>query len=201
MRQQINLYQQGLIDRPAPLSSRQAGLLLLLSLVLILVLGGYGYWRGVELEPQRAELEQRREQMRVRVAELEQQFPVRQISPLLEQRVARLEQEHKDLGLTLDYVLQREQGRNAEILAVLEGLAQRRHAGLWLNHIRLSRQGYEVELSGRAFTPELVPDYLQWLSDEGVFSGQTFSRLRLSRLQEYPGHVDFNIGSSAAGAR
>jgi|SRR6056297_1187141 len=201
MRQQINLYQQGLIDRPAPLSSRQAGLLLLLSLVLTLVLGGYGYWRGVELEPQRAELEQRREQMRVRVAELEQQFPVRQISPLLEQRVARLEQEHKDLGLTLDYVLQREQGRNAEILAVLEGLAQRRHAGLWLNHIRLSRQGYEVELSGRAFTPELVPDYLQWLSDEGVFSGQTFSRLRLSRLQEYPGHVDFNIGSSAAGAR
>ncbi|HMB15827.1 MAG TPA: hypothetical protein VKN62_05875, partial [Pelovirga sp.] len=107
MRQQINLYQQGLIDRPAPLSSRQAGLLLLLSLVLTLVLGGYGYWRGVELEPQRAELEQRREQMRVRVAELEQQFPVSQISPLLEQRVARLEQEHKDLGQTLDYVLQR----------------------------------------------------------------------------------------------
>jgi hypothetical protein len=201
MRQQINLYQPGLIDRPAPLASRQAGLLLLLSLLLTLVLGGYGYWRGVALEPQRAELAQRREQMRARIADLEQQFPVRQSSPLLQQQVARLEQERKALGQTLDDVLQREQGRNAEVLAALEGLAQRQHSGLWLNRIRLSRQGYEVELSGRAFTPELVPDYLQWLSDEGVFFGQTFSRLRLSRLQEFPGHVDFNIGSSAAGAR
>jgi hypothetical protein len=201
MRQQINLYQPGLIDRPAPLLSHQAGLLLLLSLLLTLVLGGYGYWRGVALEPQRAELALRQEQMRVRIADLEQQFPVRQSSPLLQQRVARLEQERKALGQTLDDVLQREQGRNAEVLAALEGLAQRQHNGLWLNRIRLSRQGQEVELSGRAFTPELVPDYLQWLSDEGVFSGQTFSRLRLSRLQEFPGHVDFNIGSSALGAR
>ncbi len=201
MRQQINLYQQGLIDRPAPLSSRQAGLLFLLSLLLTLALGGYGYWRGVALEPERAELAQRQEQMRTRIAELEQQFPVRQSSPLLQQRVARLEQELKGLEQTLDYVLQREQGRNPEMLAALEGLAQRQHSGLWLNRIRLSRQGHEVELSGRAFTPELVPDYLQWLSDEGVFSGLTFSRLRLSRLQEFPGHVDFSIGSSVTGAR
>ena len=201
MRQQINLYQQGLIDRPTPLSSRQAGLLFLLSLVLTLVLGGYGYWRGVALEPERAELAQRQEQMRARIAELELQFPVRQSSPLLQQQVARMEQELKGLEQSLDYVFQREQGRNPEMLAALEGLAQRQHRGLWLNQIRLSRQGYEVELSGRAFTPELVPGYLQWLSDEGVFSGLTFSHLRLSRLQEFPGHVDFSVGSSATGAR
>jgi cell division protein FtsB len=201
MRQQINLYQQGLIDRPAPLAGRQAGLLLVLSLLFVLVLGGYGYWRGIALEPQRAELEQRQQQMRTRIADLEQQFPIRQSSPLLQQRVTRLEQELKDLEQTLDFVLKREQGRNTEMLASLEGLAQRQHAGLWLNQIRLSRQGYDVELTGRAFSPELVPDYLQWLSDEGVFSGLIFSRLRLSRLQEYPGHVDFTIGSTAAGAR
>lgn len=201
MRQQINLYQHGLIERPAPLAGRQAGLLLLFTLLFTIVLGGYGYWRGVALEPQRAELKQRQQQMRRHIADLEQQFPIRQSSPLLQQRVVRLEQEFQDLEQTLDFVLQREQGRNAEMLAALEGLAQRQHSGLWLNQIRLSRQGHDVELSGRAFTPELVPDYLQWLSDEGVFSGLIFSRLRLSRLQEYPGHVDFIIGSSAAGAR
>lgn len=201
MRQQINLFQQGLIDRAAPLAGRQAGWLLVLTFLLALVLGGFGYWRGIALEPQRAALEQRQQQMLTRIAELEQQFPIRQSSPLLQQRVARLEQEVKDLELTLDFVLQREQGRNPEMLASLEGLAQRQHAGLWLNQIRLSRQGSDVELSGRAFSPELVPDYLQWLSDEGVFSGLIFSRLRLSRLQEYPGHVDFTIGSGAAGAR
>lgn len=201
MRQQINLYQQGLIDRPAPLAARQAGRLLVLALVCAVLLGSYGYWRGNELESQRALLAQRQEQMRTRIADLEQQFPLRQISPLLQQRVARLEQELNQLEQTLDFVLQEEQGRNKEMLAALEGLAQRRHAGLWLKQIRLSRQGYDVELSGRAFTPELVPDYLQWLSDEGVFYGLTFSRLRLARLQEYPGHVDFIIGSSAAGAR
>lgn len=201
MRQQINLLQPGLIDRPAPLSGRQVRLLLLLTCVFALILGGYGYWRGVALEPQRARLELHQEQLRTRIVDLEQQFPIRQPSPLLQQRVARLEQELKDLEQALDFVQQREQGRNTQMLAALEGLAQRQHAGLWLNQIRLARQGHEVELSGRAFTPELVPDYLQWLSDEGVFSGLTFSRLRLSRLQEYPGHVDFTMGSSAAGAR
>lgn len=201
MRQQINLYQQGLINRPKPIAGRQAGMLLFLAFILVLALGGYGYWRGQELEPQRVQLQQRQQQMLSRIAALEQQFPLRQLSPLLQQRVARLEQEVKDLEQTLDFVLLREQGRNPEMLAALEGLAQRQHAGLWLNQIRLSRQGYDVELSGRAFTPELVPDYLQWLSDEGVFSGLIFSRLRLSRLQEYPGHVDFILGSNAAGAR
>jgi Tfp pilus assembly protein PilN len=201
MRQQINLYQQGLIDRPKPFAGRQAGLLLLLSLLFVLVLGGYGYWRGVALEPQRAELHQRQQQLHARIADLEQQFPIRQSSPLLQQRIVRLEQEVQDLGQTLDFVLQREQGRNPDMLAALEGLAQRQHAGLWLNQILLARQGYDVELSGRAFVPELVPDYLQWLSDEGVFPGLTFSRLRLSRLQEYPNHVDFTISSRAVGGR
>lgn len=201
MRQQINLLQEGLIDRPAPLAGRQAALLLLFTFLLVLILGGYGYWRGVALEPQRLLLEQRQQQMRTHITNLEQQFPVRQSSPLLKQRVERLELELKDLELTLDFVLEKEQGHNTRMLAALEGLAQRRHAGLWLNQVRLSRQGDEVELSGRAFTPELVPDYLQWLSDEGVFSGLLFSRLRLTRLQEAPGHVDFTIGSSMAGGR
>lgn len=201
MRQQINLYQQGLIDRPKPIAGRQAGMLLLLAFLFALVLGGYGYWRGQQLEPQRVQLQQRQQQMHTRIAALEQQFPLRQSSPLLQQRVARLEQEFQDLGQTLDFVLQREQGRNPEMLTALEGLAQRQHAGLWLNQISLARLGHDVELSGRAFSPELVPDYLQWLSDEGIFPGLTFSRLRLSRLQEYPDHVDFTISSRAVGGR
>lgn len=201
MRQQINLYQQGLIDRPRPIAGRQAGMLLLLAFSLVLALGGYGYWRGQELEPQRAQLQQQEQQMRMRIADLEQQFPDRQSSPLLQQRVVHLEREFQDLGYTLDFVLQREQGRNPEMLAALEGLAQRQHAGLWLNQILLARHGGEVELSGRAFSPELVPEYLQWLSNEGVFPGLTFSRLRLLRLQEYPDHVDFTISSRATGGR
>ncbi len=201
MRQQINMYRDELIDRVEPLTGKQAGLILVVTLIVVTVLGGYGYWRGQELEPQRARLELQQQQMRSLVNDLEQQFPVRQVSPLLQQRVARLEQEHKELERTLDFVLLREQGRNSEMLASLEGLAQQRHAGLWLNQVSLARQGLDVELAGRAFNPELVPGYLQWLVDEGIFSGLTFSRLRLSRLQEYPGHVEFNIGTGTAGAR
>ncbi len=201
MRQQINLYQQELIDRPAPLNGRQVGLLLLLTFLFAVFLAGFGYWRGNELGSQRNLLEQRQEQMHARIADLEQRFPVRQPSPLLQQRVTRLEQELEELEQTLNFVSQNEQVRNLEMLAALEGLARRQHAGLWLTRIRLSRQGDEVELSGRAFTPELVPDYLQWLSNEGVFSGLTFSRLRVTRLQEHPGHVDFILGSSVTGVR
>ncbi|MFO7766970.1 MAG: hypothetical protein R6V33_11115 [Pelovirga sp.] len=201
MRQQINLYRDELIDRVEPLSGKQAALILVLSLVFVIALGSYGYWRGHELEPQRVQLEHRRQQLRSLVSELELEFPERQASPLLQQRVARLEQEHNELERTLDFVLSREQGRNSAMLATLEGLARQRHAGLWLNQVHLARQGLDVELTGRAFTPDLVPDYLQWLVDEDIFSGLIFNRLRLSRLQEYPGHVEFTIGTGTAGAR
>ena len=201
MRQQINLYRDELIDRAEPLKGKQAGLILFVALVIILFLGGFGYWRGQEMESQRALLESQQQQMQSDIRTLEQQFPVRHVSPLLQQRVTRLEQESRELGQTLDFVLMREQGRNSEMLAALEGLAQRRHNGLWLSQVRLSRQGLDVELSGRAFHPELVPEYLQWLINEGVFAGMTFSHLRLARLEEYPGHVDFTISSGSAGAR
>lgn len=201
MRQQINLYQDELVDRIEPLSSRQAGLVLLLTILFLAGLGGYAYWRGTAMEPERARLEHRQEQLRSRITELERQYPLRQASTLLQERVVRLEREVRDMGQLQDFVLQPEHGRNKEMLASLEGLAQRHHAGLWLNQIRLARQGSEVELAGRALSPEVVPDYLQWLTDEGVFSGLVFSRLRIARLQEQPGHVDFSIGTDVTGTR
>lgn len=201
MRQQINLYRDELLDRVEPLKGKQAGLILVVALVLVSLLGIYGHWRGHELESQRALLKTQRQQLESEVNALEQQFPVRQASPLLQQKVAQLEQEYRELGQTLDFVLLREQGRNSEMLASLEGLARQRHDGLWLGQVRLARQGRDVELTGRAFRPELVPDYLQWLVDEDVFTGMAFSRLRLARMQEHPGYVDFSISSGSAGAR
>jgi len=44
--------------------------------------------------------------------------------------------------------------------------------------------------------PEQVPQYLQFLGEKGVLSGQVFSRLKLTRLQERPGQVDFSLESS-----
>jgi hypothetical protein len=56
-----------------------------------------------------------------------------------------------------------------------------------------------VELAGTALRPEQVPAYLQYLGQKGVFNGQVFSRLKLARLKERPGEVDFSLESTPEG--
>lgn len=199
MRQQINLYQDVLIKRREILCARQAAIVLMAVLLVLVVLGVYGFYQGATLIPERDRLDQEVRHMQQQIAELGRQYPPREISPALQQEVAGRERLLRDLHLTLDTLLPREQGRNAEIISALEGLAGRSHQGLWLNRIHLLRQGREIELRGRALNPDGVPMYLQWLVDEDIFPGISFAHLRMTRLDEQPDHVEFVLGTAGTG--
>lgn len=199
MRQQVNLYRGRLIDKPQPLSSRQAIPLLLLVILVLAVVGGYSRWQEVRLDQQQRQVEARLNEQRALLVQVEQQFPVRKSSALLQTQVSRLERELRQITKVLDLTLTQEQGRNAQMLSSLEGLARRTHPGLWLRQINLARQGQQVELSGRALKAQQIPEYLQWLTNEQVFTDLLFTRLQLSRMQEQPEHVDFTLTSSPGG--
>lgn len=196
MRQQVNLYRGRLIDKPQPLSSRQAIPLLFLVILVLVTASGYSHWQVTRLDQQRGQLEAQLTVQRELLSQVEQQFPVRKSSTLLQTQVTRLERELRQVTRTLELTLTQEQERNTQMLSSLEGLAGRAQNGLWLRHIKLVRQGHQVELSGRALKAQQVPDYLQWLTDEQVFADLLFTRLQLTRMQEEPGHVDFTLSSS-----
>ena len=195
MRQQINLYQDGLIDKPESFQSRQVGMILGLVIIGLILVIVYSYWQANSLQSQADDLRQQQLLISTQVVGLEKQYPERKQSALLQEKIKRLEQELQGQRKALDYFSKQDQEGNASILASLEGLAQYPLRGIWLRQISLLNSGQEVQLSGSALKPEQVPEYLQLLGEKNVFGGQVFARLKLNRLKEQAGQVDFELDS------
>ncbi|MDX2495864.1 MAG: hypothetical protein QNK27_12945, partial [Desulfuromusa sp.] len=195
MRQQINLYQGVLIDKPEPFQSRQSGLLLVAVAVCLALVGLYSYWQAKSMQVQADDLRDQHQLINMRVIELEKQNPVREKSALLQEKIRRLEQELQGQRKALNYFSKQDPENNGTILASLEGLARYPQQGIWLQRISLLRGGHEVQLAGSALKPEAIPAYLQLLGEKNVFGGQVFARLKLNRLKERAGQVDFKLDS------
>jgi hypothetical protein len=196
MRQNINLYQAALIDKPEPLRTRQAGLLLFGLLALLLVVSLFSYRHLRSQQGQLTQLQQQEIQRGALVAELEQQFPSREKDALLAAKIHQLEQQLAGQKQLLGYFSNQKKVADNRILGTLEGLAKHVQKGVWLNRIQLDESGSRVELSGTALRPEQIPAYLQYLGQQRVFNGQVFSRFKLIRLKERPGEVDFSLASA-----
>ena len=196
MRQQINLYQDALIDKPEPFQSRQVCLFLLL-LVIGLAFVGYLSYRGAHsAQLHVSQLRQQQQLLNQQVNELEEKYPPRQPNRLIQEQVLRLEKEVAGLRTALNYFSNQETQNNETILASLEGLARYPQAGLWLRKVTFLRGGDELRLAGSALKPELIPEYLKLLGEKSIFGGQVFSRLALNRLDEQDGVINFELDSA-----
>ncbi|MCW9050597.1 MAG: hypothetical protein OQK50_09740 [Deltaproteobacteria bacterium] len=201
MRQQINLYQDILIDKPKPLQSRQSGLLLLVTVLCLVLISVYSYWQNYNLNTEVKRLQAQQLVESTRIAALEKQYPERQKNVLLEEKIQRLEQEIQGQNRALSYFSGQDEDGNGKILASLEGLAQYPLKGIWLSRIRLLDGGTEVQLSGSAVKADTIPDYLDLIGENHIFGGKVFARLKLNRLKEQAGQVDFMLESSQEATR
>lgn len=195
MRQQINLYQNVLIVKPEPFQYRQVTLLLGLVVLCLVLVGGYAYWQKASMQVQADDLRHQHQLISARVIELEKENPKREKSVLLQEKIRRVERELQGQQQALDYFSHQDPENNRTILASLEGLARYPQPGIWLQRVTLLHAGHEVQLAGSALKPESIPEYLQLLGEKNVFGGQVFARLKLNRLKERAGQVDFTLDS------
>ncbi len=184
MRQQINLYQDTLIEKPKPLQSRQAGVILLVVICCLGLLFAFSFYRANALTDRLNELRHNNALARAQLTELQKLYPEPQKSVLLEEKIFRLEREIKNSRTTLKFFDQNDEKSNAAILESLEGLARHPFAGLWLHRIRLYAGGEEVQLSGSAVRADRIPDYITLLSEKNIFGGKLFSRLKVELIEE-----------------
>jgi len=201
MRQQINLYQDVLIDKPEPFQSRQVGMLLMIIALCLGLVGFYSYWQASSLQKQAEDLRQQQQNIAIRVAQLEKQYPERQPSVLLQEKIERIEQSISGQRQALDFFSKQDQKSNGSILSSLEGLARYPQKGVWLRQVHLLQSGQEIQLAGSALKAEQVPEYLHLLGVKNIFGGQIFSRLKLKRLKEQNGQVDFELDSARGGVQ
>ena len=198
MRQQINLYQDILRDKPEPFQSRQVGILLIMVVGGLALVGFYSYWQARSLQAQVDVSRQQQQLLSEQVVQLEKQYPERVPSALLPEKIKRVEQELQGQRKALDYFAKQDQKSNNAILASLEGLAKYPQQGVWLQRVSLLDAGKEVQLAGSALKPEKIPEYLNLLGEKNIFGGQIFARLKLKRLKEQPGQIDFELDSAGA---
>lgn len=196
MRQQINLYQDILIEKPEPLQSRQVGLFLLLLLIGLAIVGYLSSRKAQTVQLQADQLRQQQQSLTLQVSELEVKYPPHKPNQLLVEKIARLKQEIAGQRRALDYFNNQDTGNNETVLASLDGLARYPQKGVWLRRVTFLHNGHDIRLAGSTTKPEFIPEYLKALGEKNIFGGQVFSRLALNRLKERGDIIDFELDSS-----
>lgn len=93
----------------------------------------------------------------------------------------------------LNYLSGNDTGNITGFSFLLEGLGRKRDSvkDLWLKKIVFSRGGYHLRLDGSSYQPELLPKFIQALSEEAIYKDREFKELKISRSKDNRKMVDF----------
>ncbi len=191
--QQINLYQSCLKKEKTQLSSRR--LLIAMALVSGLMLG-LSLIYALQVGQREAELETAGAEQAAKMAQLETlqaQLQARRKDAQLQARVDALVLEISNRQKVMKVLGEQRFGNIEGFTRHVSGLARQRIDGLWFTEVRISHGGQTLGLKGQALKAELLPRYLQRLSTEVIFSGKAFEMLSMSRNQDRPGRMDFEL--------
>lgn len=195
MNQQINLYQP-MFRRQKKVFSAIAMVQILVVLVLVLaVFYGYSWWSLQPFEQELAKVESDQRRLQGELDRLQVAASARTKSQLLEDEVQHLSRELEQKQRVARMISDGQFGNREGFAQLLEGLARQHISGLWLTRVSLAKGGKQLALRGKANSSELVPLYIQQLSNEPAFSGMSFNVLEISRSDEEPGIVEFNMST------
>lgn len=197
--QQINLYQ--------PMFRRQKKVFSAVTMLQIMIffavtLGGvYGY-TAASLQPFRAELQKTDEQFEKLSRQIElhrAQFPEGAKNKLLDAEIARLTRELEQRRKLKDVLSSGSFGNVLGFSDYFVALARGHVDGAWLTGIKIGKGGQQINLTGKAIDPELIPVYIRRLSETPVFRKRAFNILDLARSEEESDLIQFNIATAAEG--
>ncbi len=193
--QQINLYQPIFRKQKPPMSAAQ--LLLGAGLLAGLLLGvsAIRFWQNLELQQQLQQARKQHAAVQARLAEVRQRFPAPQKDPKLAEQIKQLRQEINTKQQVLRILSGKSFGNTEGFVAQLTGLARQRIKGMWLTGMKIRAGGTQLDMQGNALRPELLPRYLQRLSNEPVFHGTAFDSFIMTRREQPPRWVEFALRS------
>jgi len=86
----------------------------------------------------------------------------------------------------------------------MRAFARQSVSGLWLTGFEINGDGAQMSLQGATAGPQLLPAYIQRLSQEPVMKGKSFATLRMAQPKEVAdksvvrSYVEFNLQSVPA---
>lgn len=183
MSQQINLFDPGLLRRREWLNLLH---LAVVSLALLVAIGGWGAWERSKLGALEAEDHAVAPQLKVfqdQIVAIGKQLS--EVKP-----DARLETElvaaRNLLSVRDEVVAALKKGIGAEspsFAEYLRGFARQTPGGLWLTGLIIGEGGASMEIRGRMTDTATLPEYIHRLNSEKAFQGRAFAALTVSAGQ------------------
>jgi len=148
------------------------------------------------------------------VGKLQGESAARKGDSQLDTETARLENELKQARESMDALKGGAIGTQEGFAEYLRAFSRQSLSGLWLTGFTIGGGG-EIEIRGRATSPDLVPGYIQRLNREKVLAGRSFARLEMARpkaepekgkdkdkeakqMPQMPRYLDFSLATAEA---
>ncbi|HEY3325702.1 MAG TPA: hypothetical protein VGK14_00870 [Novimethylophilus sp.] len=184
MAQQINLINPELRPKFELLT---AALMAKVVAAFALLLGIYAWslsHEATKLAQQREEWAHRTQDEQSKLLQVAQRNPVRTVSQVLQ----------AEIKMTAEKVSEREKvfaalksgsiRSRAGFSGLLHGFARQSVNGLWLTGIMANAAGDQMRISGKALSPDLIPQYLMRLSGDQALHGRSFSTLEVTQPKQ-----------------
>lgn len=177
MSQQINLFNAELGERQSPLTLRNAVLVWLAAVAVIVLWAVYAGFGARSLQAQQDAGSAKLESAREDLAKLSAQAANRKRDAQVAAELERLETQVRDRHEVMNYLKGGELGDTRGFSEHFKAFARQSFEGMWLTGLRIAGSGNDMTVEGRALRAEYVPGYLKRLNGETVMQGHPFSEL------------------------
>jgi hypothetical protein len=184
MSQQINLFNPIFLKQ-----KKYFSVVTMLQALGLIVLGsmlfyGYAWYQVRELDKQTQEITKRHEAEQKRFINYANEFSPQRASQLLNDELQALELKAKAQHEMLNTLRSGAIGNTQGYSEYMRAFARQSVNGLWLTGFDINGDGAQMSLQGAAAGPQLLPAYIQRLSQEPVMKGKTFATLRMSQPKD-----------------
>jgi len=190
--QQINLFQSEFHIRREFLCAKNIQNLFILMISILSLISIYDYFLERSQVSYFLELQIRQIELEKSLHDVKQTAPSMIVDSKLKQQVDGFKNDIVSKQQVLDALSGQSFGNTSGFSGFFKGLAKQTVAGLWLTNLKITTGGKDIGITGSAYHPELVPDFLNNLSTEQIFQGTNFKTFRVKR-EENPVRVDFYI--------
>lgn len=94
-----------------------------------------------------------------------------------------------------NYLQGNDTGNLSGFSMLLEGLGRQRDnvERLWLTKIKISKGGYDLQLNGKSYQANLLPEFISALSDEALYNNREFRQIKITRSESSDNVLNFML--------
>ncbi len=197
--QQVNLYQSEFkVHRELVCAKNVQSALIVMLLVLSLV-SLYDYKFDRDQQEYLLKLQSQNKTLQQTLDVAKQSAPSLVIDKKLRQQVEYYKKDVLSKQQVLNALSGQSFGNTVGFSGFFKGIAKQNISGLWLTNLNIRSGGKDIGITGSAYRAEMIPDFLNKLSNEKEFKGTAFQSFQVNR-QKNPIRVDFYVDTKFDGS-